>query len=214
MFDPEQGIAIQIGINCIAEYAYLLQPNWQHVMTEQMEPVKHVPSVLQTIEQWQFIGIDSDCASTLLMQQRCPNAVWINAFVTGNQNGMCRHLITNAYYDLLEIPIPEKIELPGFLVPQKPLDEIIADLRLTRLDLLALDIEGTEVELIQNYSWHLKPTFLTIEYHDEYVLMPKHAFENLITRQGYTKINEQPTNYSPGRGIYPTTEFQFIRNDR
>ena len=99
-------------------------------------------------------------------------------------------------------------------MPQKPLDQIIADLRLTRLDLLALDIEGTEVELIQNYSWHLKPTFLTIEYHDEYVLMPKHAFENLITRQGYTKINQQPTNYSPGRGIYPTTEFQFIRNDR
>lgn len=216
MIDAEQGVAIQIGINSIAEYAYLLEPNWKEVM-QAIDPLKQVPHQLQTIKRWQFIGIDSDCASTLLMQQKYPSdAVWINAFVTGNKHGICRQLITNVYYELLNMKTPKKLEnvsFPGFLIPMKPLDEIIVNLGLTRLDLLALDIEGTEVELMENYSWNLKPAYLSIEFHHNMLDIPQKDFDKIILDQGYTKIFEKETNFD-GDGKTHTTELQFLKNDR
>jgi len=209
-----KGVAIQIGLYTEAEYSYLIQPNWQQVMQEEIEQLKHVPEVFEAIQDWHFIGIDCDPGSILVMRERFPDVITcINAFVTGNKKGVVKRYLSDAFHIIHDIAFFDLSDYPvrEFWIPQTPFDEIVSSLGLSHIDVLAVDIEGGEVELFENYSWEIVPKFLSIEFHDCFLEIPRHDFEKIFVSQGYTKIREEPTNFSVDTNLFHTTELQFLR---
>ena len=212
--EASKGVAIQIGLYTEAEYSYLLQPDWQHVMQEAVDELKHIPEIFESISDWHFIGIDCDPGSILCMRERFPDTLTtINALVTGNIRGIVKRYLSDAFHIVRDIAFFDLSDYPAraYLMPQTPFDEIVSSLGLCHIDVLAVDIEGGEVELFENYSWEIAPRFLAIEFHDCFLDMARSDFEKVILDKGYTKIREAPTNYSLDANTYHTTELQFLR---
>ncbi len=49
-------------------------------------------------------------------------------------------------------------------VPCKRLDTILYDNAITTIDFLKLDVEGHEMNIMEDYTWDIKPTFIKMEH--------------------------------------------------
>ena len=65
------------------------------------------------------------------------------------------------------------------------LDSIISGFSLTRLDLIRLDIEGSEFTVLSNYSWDLVPKRIIVETHDKKVEGVHDKVMELLSTRGY-----------------------------
>ena len=54
-----------------------------------------------------------------------------------------------------------------------------------RVGLLAMDVEGAELEIFKGYDWSQKPKFLVVEVHSQDEIL---ELKNLITAQGYRLV--------------------------
>ena len=49
-------------------------------------------------------------------------------------------------------------------VPCKRLDTIIYEHQITQIDFLKIDVEGHEMNILEDYTWDVKPTFIKLEH--------------------------------------------------
>ena len=90
-------------------------------------------------------------------------------------------------YDVNKNLIAETIEVPCLT-----LDDLIHKHRVTSIDYLKIDAEGHEMNIINAYSWGIKPTIIKLEHiHIDDIYMA-----NLLQEQGYIVYTEQRDIYA------------------
>lgn len=89
------------------------------------------------------------------------------------------------------------------------LDDVLLFFDISELGMLAIDIEGDELAVFEEYSWNVKPAFITVEVHrqDQSLEEACVAIINLVEPHGYNVYNCQQSNYNR------TYELQFLRDD-
>ena len=66
------------------------------------------------------------------------------------------------------------------------LDSIIEGFSLKQIDLLRLDIEGSELVTLSNYSWNIIPNRIVVETHERKVKGVHEGVMNLLRKIGYS----------------------------
>lgn len=153
------GNIVQIGVQHTAEYLPLAQAGEAWRDLDFGDKRRGLPSldVFDDIESWAYYGIDSDPNSIVLMTQRYGDqASWILASVCGKPSA---RLIksTNWFFD-------DNV-FKGIYAPVLSLEEIFESMGLDHVEMLILDIEGTEIELFDNYQFAVKPRFISVDIH-------------------------------------------------
>jgi len=92
---------------------------------------------------------------------------------------------------LLEMRENQKHVKGKYKLPCVTLDSLIDQHGIQRIDYLKLDVEGHETNIIESYSWRIKPTFIKLEHqHIDDINMKR-----MLESQGYIV-------YTEGRDIY------------
>ena len=77
-------------------------------------------------------------------------------------------------------------------VPCTRLDTLIYENAITTIDFLKIDVEGHEMNIIEDYTWDVKPTFIKIEH--------KHIDDvkavDILQSQGYLTWTEKEDIYA------------------
>ena len=77
-------------------------------------------------------------------------------------------------------------------VPCLTLDDLLHKHNIESIDYLKIDAEGHEMNIINAYSWDIKPTFIKLEHmHIDDIYMA-----NLLQKQGYIVYTEQRDIYA------------------
>ena len=234
--DPESRICIQIGLGGTAEYIYLAHPQWRERLPKQ-KPLKRIPDALCDPDDnryWHYYGIDGSLGSIVFCTARYSflprkQKKRVNWICTPIGDSPKFHALTYSHFRNPSEQVSE-----GFFLGKKrplifgvPFDWILQTLEIQEIDVLAIDIEGFESVLFANYSWEIRPKFITIECHDEFNhLKGPPAGVDLAARakwlgtglaesiqaQGYQLVRREPTNYT-GKKYAKTMELQFLRDD-
>ena len=203
-----QGVCVQIGLHNVAEYLYLARPNWKEVMGEQ-EELKQIPAaVSDRFTSWRYYGVDSDVGSVKKMLERYGNvsaADWVHASV-----GVASDRL---------MWLPSYFTGGQFIGFACSLQRLFWLLNLSRVDVLAIDVEGAEIGIFENYDWVVKPSFISVEVHGDHghtsvrnaVLLDRHIniVDRILIGKGYEQVNKVWTNYNTTG--YCTCELQFRR---
>ena len=188
------GICVQIGLCNSAEYLYLVDPNWRELLYEQ--PVlKQIPSELRDFENWMYVGIDQDPFSIALMMERHSSAERTSWVSTGIKNSDSEIIISGS-------AVPKSIGL--YCAYTQPLTKVLRDLGIHRIDVLAMDIEGAEMEFWETYNWVMLPRYVALEAHYDYA----DPLKKIFALRGYELILQEETNI--GGGIGSTQELHFL----
>lgn len=210
------GNVVQIGICGAAEYAYLSESNWRDVM-DNIIPEKRIPQELFGHERFEFHGVDCDVASIAFMSKLHPHCYWYPYFVTSSEEKASqKYTYASDLYGLAHPEIPADVRKwardnlsINVCIEKITLSELFADkIEVSHIDVLAMDIEGYEVETFCNYDWKIKPTFIAVEFHYLWIDITQQDFEDLFYRNGYKKVLEERSNVADG--IHQTVELQFI----
>lgn len=80
-----------------------------------------------------------------------------------------------------------EVEVPCFT-----LDDFLDQYHIASIDYCKIDVEGHEINILQNYSWRVKPSLIKCEYKhiDERVLC------QILNSQGYTISLEREDLYA------------------
>lgn len=227
-YNNETGIAVQIGLAGVAEYSYLAEDNWLDIMNTQIEPIKHIPHCLHGYKQWQYIGVDGDVSCSVALQSidkpylYCQEADFSHFYPKDNVNYICAVMRGEPRNDisieLQKFPFGQHLvkSIPdgayaGSFVQVMTLDQLLGNI-WSQIDVLAVDIEGEEVSLFQNYRWHIKPKFIAVEFHGCFaqVTISDDEFVSLFEKQGYNLVLSKKTNCIDERNDPYTLELQFL----
>ena len=202
----KQGICVQIGLHDVAEYLYLAKPNWKEVIGKQKE-LKQIPgSVADRFTCWRYYGVDADVGSIVKMLEKygdVPSASWVQAAVglSSIQLMKLRSYFVRGHF-------------VGFACS---LHHLFRLLKLTQVDALVVDIEGGELRMFENYDWHIKPAYISVEVHGDHnrtsttnpAMLNKHIdiIHRILTGKGYKQVNKAWTNFNTTG--YCTCELQY-----
>lgn len=190
------GTCLQIGLQQSTEYLYLTDTNWREQL-ESIDPILRIPeSVCEDIETWRYIGVDQDPNSIAhLCQMHGAKGRWITAQV-GSESGALIEINSHLWGD-------DKFQ--GLHATVLSLEHIINGFGLNPLDVLAMDIEGMEFGVLRDYSWIVKPRFITVEIHSYESIQSD--VQSIIEDVGYSLLSLTPTNIG---NRYPTIEAKYI----
>ena len=202
-----QGICVQIGLHQTAEYLYLVRPDWRDLIGQQ-DLLKQIPdSLADKFESWRYYGVDSDVASIVKMLEKygnVPYSSWIQAAV-GLPND--QFLKVRSYFSG-----------GSFLGFGCSLQRLFRLLDLSQVDVFIIDIEGGELRLFENYDWHIKPAYISVEVHGDHsntshtdrVLLEKNItfLHGFLTSKGYRLLKKEYTNLNTTG--YCTCELQYL----
>lgn len=203
-----QGVCVQIGLHNVAEYLYLARPNWKEVMGE-LEVLKQIPAVVaDRWTSWRYYGVDSDVGSIQKMLEiygSVSTACWVHASV-----GVASDQL---------MWLPSYFAQGRFIGFACSLQRLFALLNLSQVDVLAIDVEGDEIGIFENYDWGVKPSFISVEVHGDHgrtsvrnaVLLNRHIniVDKILTGNGYQQVNKVWTNFNTTG--YCTCEVQYRR---
>ena len=202
-----QGVCVQIGLHDMAEYLYLAKPNWREKHSEQ-EGLKQLPAAIaDRWTSWRYYGVDWDVGSIVKMLEKyghIPSVSWIHAAVVGNQSD-------------------KLMKLPSYFIGGHfigfgcSLQRLFCLLYLTEVDVLVMDVEGSEISIFQNYDWVIKPSYISVEVHGDHdnpsitdaaALYHHEAIvDSILSEQGYSLLNKEYTNLNTTG--YCTCELQY-----
>ena len=217
---------LQIGLQRTAEYAYLADEGWVDACVS--DPLKTLPDFFKTDPTpFRYFGVDRDFYSLQQLSKEYPEVrydnivtrTWCHAYLSGDKTPSTRVHYSSLY----------QTEPSWICVPTITFSHLLASLRLNRIDVLAMDIEGFEYEIFRDYDWQLKPRFIAVEAHcvtfesdgsvtkrvmekDPEINTPDTRGDFLIEileKQGYTLSKRALTNQFKDQ-IPLTTELQFI----
>lgn len=196
------GTVVQIGLQQEVEYLYLVEPNWRKLMLSQPE-LKRVPkSVYRDIDQWTYWGVDQDYHSICYMAKHYgEKGNWIATQLNGHEGGRFNRFQSHLWH---------QDQFRGMFSTLTTLKDLFLGFGLYDIDVLAMDIEGMELGVFQQFTWEggwetHAPKYIALEIHS---YQPIHdevmsIFESLP----YEILQTVPTNTE---NDYPTTEVQFI----
>ena len=167
---------VQIGLHKTAEYLYLYDRSLE--IPERCD----VPSSFLEAD-YRYIGVDSDPFSIARMSDTYADSdrhQWVCAKI-GKQWGIES---TQACWGEPRHLLPDPNKLREVLVGTYSLYDFFLLLKIQDIDLLAMDIEGAEVDCFKTYNWSIKPSLLRVEFHPSHK-MDVDGFINLICDHGY-----------------------------
>ena len=173
---------LQIGFGNSAEYTYLVGHQ-----TEQTNSV-YRPEDLSPSDRWYYYGVDSDPVNTVdWNQKQIPNTNWINVFIS-NEPGVIN-------IESVENMAPRNKQLLGqtFFVGKITLSQLIENLNLNSLEILAMDLNGYEIEVFDEYDWDIKPQYLIIEAINSDITI-KDSLAQLFANNGYEEVTQTLRN--------------------
>lgn len=202
-----QGVCVQLGLHNVAEYLYLVKPNWKSDMAS-LEILKQIPDfIANKFTNWRYYGVDCDVGSIVKMLEKYGNlssASWVHAAV-----GM---------------PADQLMRLPSYFAGGHfigfgcSLQRLFRLLKLSQVDVLVIDVEGSEISIFENYDWHIKPSYISVEVHGDHnhtskadpVLLDRHLtwMHGKLTSKGYRLLKKEYTNYNTTG--YCTCELQYV----
>jgi FkbM family methyltransferase len=102
------------------------------------------------------------------------------------------HMVNQSGTKLLELAGNRHIERKTISVEGIRLDTLIESLKLKHIDFLKMDIEGHEADVIDDYSWSVKPRLIKMEHKhiDDY------RMKKILEAQGYTVWVESEDLYA------------------
>lgn len=202
----KQGVCVQIGLHDIAEFLYLAKPNWQSDMASQ-EKLNQIPvDLADKFTSWRYYGVDCDVGSIVKMMEKygdVPFASWVQAAVglQPDQLMKLRSYFVSGHFI-------------GFACS---LQRLFRLLNLSQVDVLVVDIEGGEIRMFENYDWHIRPGYISVEVHGDHsntsytnpAMLNKHidVIDRILTGKGYKQINKAWTNFNTTG--YCTCELQY-----
>ena len=151
------GTCIQLGIKDSPEYLYLTQPNWQsHTHKRGKVRWGQIPkSITNIVTDWEYIGVDADIASITQMIDAHPTQ-------RSRVNWICAALSDK----------PELVSVHSFYESSKKyqmqtttLDSLLESIAPKEITVLAMDLDGWEHRIFQNFSFKWKPKFIALEMH-------------------------------------------------
>jgi len=203
----KQGVCVQIGLHDVAEFLYLAKPNWRENLADQ-ESLKQIPaSVAGRFRSWRYYGVDSDVGSIVKMIEKYGNGAnthWVQAAV-----GMipAQLLKLRSYF-----------AGGHFIGFGCSLQRLFSLLNLRHVDVLVMDVEGSEIRIFETYNWVIKPAFISIEVHGNHrntsstnpamLNQHIHVLDSILTRQGYKQMKKEYTNLNTTG--YATCELQYL----
>ena len=165
---------VQIGLFETCEYLYLTEHNWRAYNTA--NSLKTLPySMRINPDEWRYIGID-----------KYENSI--------NNMKMKNKSNDNVHWICAEI---------GSRNNQISLDTLCQCYNLESIDVLAIDVEGAELDILENWSWNPTPHFIAVEVHTNFGI-DCDKFRSYIESKGYKLVLSEPTNH------HATVEYQFI----
>ena len=198
-----EGVCIQIGLGHYPEYIYLVEDSWHEVYMGEPEARGIHQSVFQGVrsEGWKFYGIDCDPHSIAHVSGAFQEkGYWILAYVSGSSE-------TFQQVDSLEF----RDNAPdNMFIPIVSFAGILDHFRISDVDVLAMDIEGAEIEFFETYDWKVKPIFISVEVHS-FNMDLEEAFSRIadcLRRQNYRVVGKIP--FVEKVIEYPTLEAKFL----
>lgn len=179
------GHCIQIGIDRDAEYIFLTGSDWKVKLYNADQEWQLDPNIFSDISSWHFYGVDANphsiaCAAVKYRPLESENIVWCCA---------CIDPAKEAFF-VGDFGFNQPI-----CVPPITLDRLFESLALVDCDLLALDIEGGEYRIFEDYDWQIKPRVIKIEmHHQPHERLEKDGLMILLEEQGYHLIDLMETD--------------------
>ena len=183
------GICVQIGLHTSAEYLWLSDP--------ELPPptVNCPPSIQETLNRigrprHHYIGIDCDPVSIARMWRdnadriAAGDAEFLLAYIA-SRSGEPRAFAYNANYE----PVIKGID--WWMAISVSFTDFMTRCakRYGSVEFLAMDIEGTEVEIFLDYDFSVRPRLIDLEFH-----FPEH-FDSVMKRftdAGYALMHQAP----------------------
>ena len=196
-----QGVCIQVGLRDVAEYHYLSRDDWNIVTVD--DPLKRIPDDLG-VDSWRYVGVDSCGSSIDHMLQRygtAPNVDWVLGFM---QPGAARLVQAQSH-----MMAHCEAGWAPYMTQSLSFNRLLYGLQLTRVDVLALDIEGGEYSLFSDYDWSIKPQFMAIECHHPVERVTPYV--RVLEGVGYDMVLRRSGNPDPNTGEHRVSEVHFRR---
>ena len=109
----------------------------------------------------------------------------------GDWKGMS-HICEHKGEQLFDSPFNSHLKKEKIKVPCLKLDTYLNKMNIDHLDYLKMDVEGHETDIIESYSWRVKPTFIKMEHmHIDDINMRK-----ILEEQGYVVYVERCDIYA------------------
>jgi hypothetical protein len=149
---------------------------------------------------WTGINIEPSLKYFGLLQKHRPKDINL-CVAASNQNGYADfHDIENPSLSTLDVGFADRAVSRGFkknkrTVTCKRLDDIIADNKVRHIDFLKIDVEGFERQVLEGFSFGVRPTVILIEATEPCSPKPNyHLWEELVTNQNYTMVYDDGLN--------------------
>ena len=220
-----KGVCVQLGLEATCEYAYLVtESDWRNQIESGQELCHRIPEqVYRHVENWTYIGVDQDFVSISNRTQdymRYDDIHFVCCNLHNNQSkDLAGDLVTIRSYD----PICDWIDGRLHLVPSISFEKLYCGLEkilgVSHIDVLAVDIEGSELNLFNPYEtppfpWIIvSPQYIAVEIHNmnpdtSLLSLNSKKVRKWIEARDYTLIHSEDTNTDTP---YPTREMQFLR---
>lgn len=183
-------IFFQIGCGNSANYAGLVEGSWATHFD--------LPGIPADTS-WHGVLVDLQPASILEMMRKFGDSSRldiVNVAVAGKAG-----FFQMEKRDLLEIDLEARL-LPagnyndkvrdfksGFFCHTITLDQLFGFAGDAEIGLLALDVQGSEVDILTHYSWRIRPRLIDVEPHSEEA---EKIVSDILTQQGYTFVRRRP----------------------
>ena len=168
---------------------------------QHIDPLIKIPrQVTDPVETWNYYGVDHDLYSIAFMSKEYGNrGHWLNVNVRPQPSTRFREMESFFFADS---------QPRGVHTYSLTLSQIFDGFGLETVDVLAMDIEGIEVEVLEQHDWKVAPHFIAVEIHSYEPNCGRERIMGCLEQQGYELMSETPTNVN---SKYPTLEAKFIK---
>ena len=172
---------VQIGLNMTAEYLYLVDNSLT---------TPEICSLLQSFQEgeWTYYGVDANPASIVFVANKYVhlNRSHLVCCKIAADTGLEAAALFWGKHIWAENMSIKNLEKQSFFVGTFSLGNFLSALELKYVDLLAIDVEGEEFTIFENYDWNVKPERLRVEVHCWDKKMEKaNTFVDMVVSQGY-----------------------------
>jgi len=153
-----------------------------------VEPIAEY--ALHVIEECSKINCDASVTCCAISNFDGEVEMW-KSLEDGDWKGMS-HICEQKGSTMLAHDANQHLKKEKIKVPCLKLDTYLDQMNITHLDYLKMDVEGHETDIIEAYSWRVKPTFIKMEhFHIDDINMKK-----ILEEQGYIVYKEQADLYA------------------
>ncbi len=217
-------VFIEIGTGQRAEWTYLIRDDWQDIARSKRrtDRLRGLPeSWLSDQDNWHgylveaqprnFSALVEKTVADKKLRPFLHRLTFINAAISGTsqfttmgmETGVFKGLFVNRYTltDARSFHPSAVDNTMNFGLFTVSLETLLSAIGHKHIDLLRMDVEGAEVSILETYPFHIKPYFLSIEYHSKAgktlvrQILEKHGYQ--IDAQNGEELRGCPKRNSP-----------------